>query len=372
MNEAKMRPCWADLPCDLLSIIAEKVTTNTQYIHLRAICKAWRNALTPHPHHLPPQFPWLMLPPQPGISDAHVSFYDVARSKTYQFQLPYMSGKYYCGSSHGWIVLEHEHRVSLLNPITSRRIDLPSLDALPTLLISSDQHEGDEICIEKASLSCNPFKPGCVVVALLSISSYITTWKLVFCRIGDSQWTELKNENALRRVENFTLYNYLVYTVNNEKEISVYNLQDHSVRTFPSKLSSHLCVHDMINFVEDSGSSEPLVVRMITYFSDPEVHVYKWYDDWQTWCEVKDIGKRVLFLNERHSNSIILQCDEKQENKVYYDVDHLTDPTFKSFHVGLNRVNLESGMVVRLSWSLLYPYEVRLSRFPLWVTPSLI
>ncbi|KAF3341014.1 F-box protein [Carex littledalei] len=365
-----MRPCWADLPCDLLRVIAEKVTTNTQYVHLRAVCKAWRNALTPHPHHLPPQFPWLMLSPQPGISDAHVSFYDIARSKTYQFQFPYMSGKYCCGSSHGWLVLEHEHRVSLLNPITSRCIDLPSLDAPPTLLIPSDYHKGHKSCIQKASLSCNPFKPGCVVVALFS--SHTSNWELVFCQIGDSHWTELKKWNPLLRVENFTLYNNLVYTVNTEMEISVYDLQDRSVWTFPSKLSSHLCVRDKINIVGDAGSSGPLIVRMIKYFSDPMVYVYKWSDDWQTWLEVKDIGKRVLFLNERHSNSIILQCDEKQENKVYYDIKQMSDPTWNFFHVGLNRVNLESGMVVPLSWRLVFPLGSPRSGLPLWVTPSLI
>ncbi|KAF3338925.1 F-box protein [Carex littledalei] len=365
-----MRPCWADLPGDLLTIIAEKAsTTNTQYVHLRAVCKAWRRALTPHPNHLPPQFPWLMLP-KLSISDADIFFYDMARSKTYRFQLPYVSGKYHCGSSHGWLVLEHEHRVSLLNPVTSRCINLPSFDAPPTLrkmYVSSNAIY--PTCIAKVCLSCTPSKPGCIVVAWFFSSS---NWELGFCRIGDSQWTELKWD-AGPSVMDFTLYNNLVYTVNTKMEISVYDLQDRSVWTFPSKFNFYNRMHDEINLVEgDADSSGPLIVITVDcgtmdFVEINKVCVYKWCDERQRWHRVKEIGKRVLFLNMR--NSINLQCDEKQENDVYYDIRHSV--TIESFRIGIHRANLESGKVVphKLSTMDVFPSMCGL---PLWVTPSLI
>ncbi|XP_078174560.1 putative F-box protein At5g55150 [Carex rostrata] len=375
-----MRLCWADLPSDLLPSIAEKAsTTNIQYINLRAICKAWRQALTPNPHHLPPQFPWLMLP-QPGIFDAHVSFYDIVQSKTYRFQLPYMSGKYCCGTSHGWLVLEHEHRVSLFNPITSSCIDLPSLDAPPSLLrkgcVLSDKHEGYTNCIQKVCLSCTPSKLSCIVVAWFLSSS---NWELGFCRLGDSHWTELKKWDA-PSVMDFIFYNNLVYTVNTKNIISVYDLQDHSVWNFPSNINFYN-IPVRINLVEgDADSSGPLIVRTSEYREKTTVYAYKWRDDRKIWDQVKDIENRVLFLNMR--NSINLQCDEKQEYGAYYcpnmklqkypnNCDERQSLTMDSFRIGIYQYNLESGKVVRHKPG---PIDVfrSICGLPLWVTPSLI
>ncbi|KAF3329223.1 hypothetical protein FCM35_KLT06301 [Carex littledalei] len=211
-----------------------------------------------------------MLPPQlrtRRISDPYVIFYDIAQSKTYRLWLPYMRGKYCRGSSHGWLVLEYLPRVSLLNPITKRCIDLPSLDSPPTLLrdatskrmrsVPSNQHK--EFCIKKASLSCTPSKPGCVVVALFCLLS--SNWHLGFCRIGDSQWTKLKQDAGLV-VRDFAFYNNLVYTVNTQMGISVYDLQGCPLWTFPSKINFYYNYFPtQIKLVEgDADSSGPLIV----------------------------------------------------------------------------------------------------------------
>ncbi|XP_078149122.1 uncharacterized protein LOC144544484 isoform X2 [Carex rostrata] len=370
LKEDKMRLCWADLPGDLLANITEKAsTTNTQYVHLRAVCKAWRSALTPHPHHLPPQLPWLMLPRffndihrRLDISD-HISFYDIARSKTYRFQLPYMRGKYCRGSSHGWFVLQHEdeRQVSLFNPVTSRYIDLPSLDAPSTL--------GGRIRIQKSCLSCTPSKPGCVVVALLSPPR---NGELCFCQIGDSHWSELKKRDVGSWLVDFTIYNNLVYTVNSKKFISVCDLKDRSVWTFPAKINFYILRNDQINLVEgDGNSSGPLVVRtfVYNYSGITRVHAYKWCDFQQDWRRVRNIGKRVLFLNKMCSVNV--QCDEKQESGVYYNVKQHSG-NIESFRVGIRRANMENGKVVPDMPSPMDVFPSICGYSPLWVTPSLI
>ncbi|KAJ4816939.1 F-box family protein [Rhynchospora pubera] len=372
---------WADLPADLVTTIAEKAsTTNTQYIHLRFVCKAWRRALIPNPCHLPPQSPWLLLPRfkegfDPRIRGGfdcpdELNFYDPFWSKTHRFRLPYLSGKRICGSSHGWLVLEHDPRprVSLFNPITQSSIDLPSLDDPPTILRSAPSGR----FILKATLSGNPSEDGCAVVAWFS---QYTNWELGFCRIGDTHWTDLLMGHERQYLLDFACYKNLVYTVNLQKDVSVYDLHDLSESTFPSKIKYDRS-YDQINLVDgDSESAEPLIVRTTKYSTVNRISVYKWFNDMQQWHQVENIGKQVLFLDSKHC--INLQLEEGRENQLYYDVRYSFSDNMHSsingyFCVGVNVMHLKSRMPVPLQHSPTCIYLFYAFEFPMWVTPSLI
>ncbi|KAJ3699543.1 hypothetical protein LUZ61_003248 [Rhynchospora tenuis] len=379
MEMQRSEPDWAGLLPELVAIICEKAsTTIDRYIHLRLVCKAWRRALT-RPRNLPPQAPWLLLPRITEGSDQsdELIFYDPFQSKTHRFQSPYVRGKHICGSSYGWLVLEHDLKFSLFNPITQCTIDLPSFNAPATFF----DYDIMGLCAQRAMLSGNPSEEGCVVVAWFSI---FTNWELGFCRIGDTQWTGLLTGERRQHLLDFACCKNLVYAVNEEKKVSVYDLHDLSVRTLPSEIEyngQNGLTFERIYLVHgDSESGEPLVVRRTAYVSiTKEVFMYKWFDDRQQWCQVQNIGKRVFFLDNKHC--INLQLEEGQEGRqgteLYYDVRHyLSDsaPTFfgGNFNVGINQVDLNSGTHVPLDHRPTGVFLFNAFELPMWVTPSLI
>ncbi|KAJ4753902.1 hypothetical protein LUZ62_088307 [Rhynchospora pubera] len=358
MESQRSRRDWADLPADLVTTIAKKASTaNTEYIHLRIVCKAWRRALTPNPRHLPPQFPWLLLP-RTSVDVCKLAFCDPFQSKTHYFLLPYISDKRICGSSHGWLVLEHFWRVSLFNPITQSTIDLPAK-------VDPSEQKG-VYCVLKAILSCNPSEDDCFVVAsFLSLSS--SNWKLGFCRIGDTRWTCLLMKDKQRFLMGFTCHKNILYTLNSEMEVSVYNLRDLSVRTLPSKLYYN-SLYDQVYLVEgDSKSGEPLVALSTKNHEATKILVHKWFDDRQQWQLVRNIGKLVLFLNQNHS--INLQLEGGQGNELYCVVQCPTD--IRYFSLVINRIHLDTGKDFLQNACLTEEFG-SLCGDPMWLTPSLI
>lgn len=236
----------------------------------------------------------------------------------------------------------------------------------------------------KVILSCNPTERGCIVVAWFLPS---LDWEMGFCHIGDTRWTGLKRWDDFGwGLLDFTCHNNMVYTINGRKEVSVYDLQDLSVRKFSSKIN-FVCTCDRVKLVEGSAvSGEPLVVRFTQCVkgNPRKVAVYKWFDDRQQWHKVRNIGKRVIFLDKLHAvslHSINLLSkedlerrqqnneEERLENEIYYDVRH--SATDGSVRVAINRVNLERGIDVPRNPS---PMEVFSSFYgsPIWFTPSLI
>ncbi|KAJ3699542.1 hypothetical protein LUZ61_003247 [Rhynchospora tenuis] len=372
---------WAGLPPELVTIIGKKVTTNTEYTRLRSVCKAWRRALSPYTRHLPRQAPWLMVPinalGREGHEDiAELVFYDRFRSKTHRFRLPYISGKHICGCSHGWLILEHDRKVSVFNPITQISIYPPPFDAPPT-------HLNQIFFVEKAILSCNPYEDGCIIVVGFKFqNTHLPTHKeLRFCRIGDTHWTGLKTLNEPGKLLDFTCHKKFIYTISKKGEVSGYDTQDQSVRTFPSKIKyrpsygRYSPFRDEINLLEgDSESNEPLVVKYTLKDNTLErskITVYKWFGDMQNWYQVFNKGKRVIFFNEEHS--INLQVEEgpekRQENELY---NYVTRKVGKEIaFAGINLVYFKSGMVV-LQKPRTIEELVTGSGCPMWITPSLI
>ncbi|KAJ4764233.1 F-box protein skip23 [Rhynchospora pubera] len=297
MGTQRFKEDWAGLPPELVTIIGEKVTTNTSYIRLRLACKAWRRALPSRPCHLPPQSPWLLLPRifTEGDGDGscdhsdELNFHDPFQSKTHRFRFPYIIRKRICASSHGWLVLEDDLRLSLFNPITQSVIDLPSFSTLLQFVPSSTEHPINRRFVTKAILSCNPSEDGCIVVSQFRMTK---KWKLGFCRIGDTQWTGFLLSDLPNVPIDLFLHKNMVYTVNTETEVSVYDLQDLSVMKSSFKIL-HKGVYDRISFVDgDSESGQPFVIITSQDFKMKRFSMYKWFEDRQQWCRPDLAGLR--------------------------------------------------------------------------------
>ncbi|KAG8374964.1 hypothetical protein BUALT_Bualt10G0050400 [Buddleja alternifolia] len=145
-------PEWADLPTELLGIIANHVTSIHDYISFRGVCKSWRS------------------PPRSTTSTGH--FLGFLGS-----YFPQTAGRRYLSCS-GWILNVSGVNVHLTHPVWRIRIKLPS-----THTLSVNGSYGNSI--SKMVLSNSP-----TVKADLEV---MVIWgkdnQLGFSRPGDDSWT---------------------------------------------------------------------------------------------------------------------------------------------------------------------------------------
>ncbi|KAJ1699042.1 hypothetical protein LUZ63_007554 [Rhynchospora breviuscula] len=318
-----------------------------------------------------------------GIDDSYITFYDLSRSTIHRFELPFLSGKYIRGSSHGWLILEHDYRLSLLNPISRTSIELPSFRDVSTNLVvgykrkwseSFDETSGYKRCIQKVILSSNPSEPGCVVVARFKSLNR----PLRYCRIDDSSWTKLQadvghiNNPLLLPLWDFIFQNNLVFTMNYNGEVTIYDLENLSVKKFASRLNLISSRYNLVQGVGESGG--PLVVKHSVDSEKPSFSVYEWVNNGEAkWCQVKNIGKRVFFIDLPKPipalSSTNLQLENWQGNQICYHA--WCTMTSKYFQIDINCVNLESGKDVENIHSPTDEFPTK-SGATLWLTPSLI
>ncbi|CAA0816280.1 Unknown protein [Striga hermonthica] len=137
-----------------------------------------------------PSSPWLMLPPSfdvtfTGAASISYNFYSLADNKIVTHSLeereladPLMV---FAGSSLGWLSLMSPSRdLFLYNPISGRRINLPSVRDLP-------DYPDNLAEVNKVVLSCSPEDPNCRAIII-----YNNVCGLAFCCPGFSkEWTHI-------------------------------------------------------------------------------------------------------------------------------------------------------------------------------------
>ena len=128
-------PDWSSgLPSELLEIIGKRLASGTDAASFRSVCLPWRDAVP-----FAALAPLLLLPFGPDTE--RVMLYSV-EGKTFSLPLPPDArGKVPCGASCGWLALmDGSAAVTLLNPFTGARVELPPADddvaAASSMLVS--------------------------------------------------------------------------------------------------------------------------------------------------------------------------------------------------------------------------------------------
>ncbi|KAF3340322.1 F-box protein [Carex littledalei] len=398
-----MGPDWYLLPPELHKAIGEKVTSLADYIRFRAVCRPWRSACSPRPNHLPLQLPWLMLPYQSdGNDDSIRLFYDLSASKIHKLDLPETRGASICGSSHGWLVLQKDQVVSLLNPITRATIPLPPFTGPPfnigiaPLHASNDDElffaiwEADKYTINlsdnfmvwKAILTSSPLDPSCMVFVFTG-----SKWQLAFCKIGDECWTVIEFECNFPSewdICDFTYSNGFLYTVDPSATVTMYNLNNSS----KTLLGRGIGLNDM--YLVDGVSGDILLIYHDgpTYDVDgvlqkkTEYKVYKFSNDGEPkWIEVIDVGQHVLFLGgDYHALSLSstkFQLPEWGANCLCYDSVRIEqwnrqDSWASWYNHNIKLARLDDGTATDIAGDLGSFQVNRHWQKSLWLTPSLL
>ncbi|KAE8674607.1 protein GDAP2-like protein [Hibiscus syriacus] len=304
MNTAKMVGVvdWTKLQPELLESISEYLKLYSDYISCRAVCHSWRSSIPKTPFHLPPQLPWLMLPP----SQSHQclrAFYDLSANKLRFLSVPESSNpnRRHCGSSHGWLViLDESPSVLLLNPLSRAKLHLPPLSSFPNVHSFSYSHVGKEYSL--LSPSGDRY-----TLAILN-----QTGELAYCRNGDDSWRFIPGTQSYS--EDVIYCKGLFYAVNKQGGIVICDVHHDSPRVSFVQMWTQLS-GDM-QYLIISGDELLLVTRHLdlefNFEPDQPYLVYRtkryqvsrlvWSGPY--WERVKSLHDKMVFIGENSSLSL--------------------------------------------------------------------
>ncbi|KAJ6383979.1 hypothetical protein OIU78_027309 [Salix suchowensis] len=117
--------------------------------------------------------PWVVF--IDGSSEENQTFYDISESHCHVKSIPELQGKLVATCSYGWLVVGGYIILDdcfLLNPISTKKIQLPSLTP--------------DFSYDNCVLSLTPDNPDCVV---MFFNFDIGTLDVTFCKHGDAEWT---------------------------------------------------------------------------------------------------------------------------------------------------------------------------------------
>lgn len=128
---------WESLPISMLEQIGKYLTSYSDYLRFRCVCKSWME-LPEVIRHFPFQFPWLLMPPSHNIGELSrrvVFDFSQRRTTTFGLDIPAASRTSRpCGSSHGWVIYCYDTaEIVLFNPLSKVRFELPSICRFPNV-----------------------------------------------------------------------------------------------------------------------------------------------------------------------------------------------------------------------------------------------
>ncbi|CAA2961550.1 Hypothetical predicted protein [Olea europaea subsp. europaea] len=233
---------WADLPVDILVVIAQSLTLIEDFTSFTAVCKEWKSvtSILKKKPSLPTRYPRIMLAEKidtedqenRGDQDASVRcFLNLLASKTYRLQLPEASGRKCRGAHYGWLwTIGIDLQINLLHPFSRQQI------CLPLMLTFPDQYEYDEtfkpqevwdFFVRKIAMSSNPrkeisshaYNEDCTIVAIYGEFAI-----LAFTKLGDTVWTNISVHS--RVYQDIIFYNGKFYAVDVHGVVVVCDFDD--------------------------------------------------------------------------------------------------------------------------------------------------
>ncbi|KAM0863430.1 hypothetical protein ACQ4PT_044601 [Festuca glaucescens] len=117
---------WCDLPAELVSGIADRITEHADLARFRSVCPSWRSASAAHAARR--RIPVLLVPSE--VYSVNRSLWSLADDRIVEIPVPAAHGFYFLfASPRGWTlgVASHDLSAKLLHPITGASESLPEL-----------------------------------------------------------------------------------------------------------------------------------------------------------------------------------------------------------------------------------------------------
>lgn len=258
-------------------------------------------------------------------------FYSLCVKSRITLHLPEAHNKVICGSSHGFLALVDETGVvSLLNPFTKFKINLPPVDekiASTSIykVINQDGHwikydfdgapspltkfELTEVFFKEIILLSPPKYDGddFVVVGVFGCSDQIA-----FCKKGEPTWTLLDTMLSCN-IRSISCYQNKIFVMDYVGEMSVCDISNHGTGTLLPNMNVPLDTHRwnlvasgeglfLVALVFDPNVDEDMVAleyHTVVYRADLSAEE-------PSWCKVESIGSELtLFVSECSSPNFL-------------------------------------------------------------------
>ncbi|KAM3325157.1 hypothetical protein P3S67_000281 [Capsicum chacoense] len=168
---------WAELPKDLIDLIAKRVKLIEDFIAFGVVCTSWRNSETKvNFDFLSPQLPLLMLSDK---GDDYREFYSLSKKKVSHVFLPEVRERE-CYPTEGWIcnVKFDTTEMTLLHPFSRISIQLPLEKELWASSERFTERRTRYQCMSRAVLSMSPsFTSDYVLTVSYYAYSFLACWR---------------------------------------------------------------------------------------------------------------------------------------------------------------------------------------------------
>ncbi|GLU19648.1 hypothetical protein SLE2022_358850 [Rubroshorea leprosula] len=310
---------WKELPLDVVYAISQCLESYDDYVRFRAVCVSWKSAVPKSPTRLLKQPVPLLMLPFDDERETSRSFYGILEDKVYQIELPETRGKYFCGSSDGWVVIvEKSPALYLFNPLTKVQISfLPPVSSFPNVeyypdnldeeyaLLTPSGHicayyshaEMQQSFIHKMVLSHTPTSSSnCLAAAIYGY------YQLAYCRCKDQKWTAF--DKTKHGFEDVIFHGGKIDAVMQSGPLMVAETDSFPLEFVPVPVN-------LSNISEFSwkylvGSSDGLMLVSRFLHSGPyvyktvkfEMHKLESINGNLSWSKVTSLGDNVIFLGD--------------------------------------------------------------------------
>ncbi|KAJ4838208.1 hypothetical protein Tsubulata_024199 [Turnera subulata] len=255
--------------------------------------------------------PWLVY--GTGKSRKQI-FYDVFGGSYHLKSIPEMRNKLIWNCSYGWLILLDEKTLksfTLLNPISMQNIKLPRMREIAPACVLLSRPLNDPNCY----LMCFPMKKKCVV----------------FCKVGDVEWTEQDLDLGLPPNDNGSLscvgiYDGQVHMLRSQElflvEIKDYNVTCTNLKVKrPSLPQRRNRAHRPDSMVESSGELF-LIFRFSLGICGQLFEIIKLDSQKKVWVSVQNLNDRAIFANFCCAGPIASfstkECPGLKDNTIYF------------------------------------------------------
>ncbi|GAB4828399.1 hypothetical protein Ancab_035397 [Ancistrocladus abbreviatus] len=322
---------WSQLPLELLISISEKVPIYSDYIRLRAVCLNWRAWLPTTPRHLPPQVPWLMLPPATNTTNnpyqSRRCFFDIINNKFHFLNLPEASPpRRVCCSSNGWLVILNENpEILCLNPLTRQKVYLPPLSSFSNVIkfdlysvgreytildsygnsYTKNLRQMRDFFVKKIVLSASPAVNDSDFVAL-AIANH--TGELAFCKTGDHSWKSIEAPQFY--CEDVIFFKGLFFGVDKLGKVAVLDVSDGNRAALIKIIETPAVINGDMQYLVSLEDDLLVASRRLEVQYDSEAYfvhktarfeVHKLNRSGPRWETVRDLENCSLFLGQNSS-----------------------------------------------------------------------
>ncbi|XP_059629762.1 uncharacterized protein LOC132272678 [Cornus florida] len=287
------------------------------------------------------------------------------------------------GSSHGWLAYldPHECALFLTNPLVSPVPPTIRLPRLPRFLIPESCSD-----FKKLVMSCSPSSDNndCTVMVTISCNCH----NLVFCKVGDSSWTELEADHEVIVYSNkdqlFYSRNYYdgskfaAWDLRNScspHRIDIDSAFAYGMPDYPEsekkQRERYLYGNWQHYLVVESHSGDVLLVSKYCDFRSPlrtiRIDVYRLNAPKRGWDYVTDLGDGVVFvgLNQAfHLSALDFAPGVLIPNSIYFT------PENDKLDYEMGIYNMRDFTVTSFFPSHLHPFNKIHQPPPIWLTPN--